>query len=655
MALKALEDYRLGDKLWRLSLTAILGFGWMFLTPAYSDDPLQIAANQISQLESDVQKLTDQAKTQELIDLAKSKYSAAVAAKQNMQDAQTAYDTAVSDGATATTAKNNAQSAVDAQQTVRDSAYTNLQSKQDALDIANINLSNTPVPSSGSQGVSFRIYPLSRNGNTAYLSQYAGLMCQGALPYFYTYAGDGAICGSSQNIIGIFNATLTIPEGINDVYFAGYTDDGFKLYVNGALEISNWREQGGTWSQYSRHFDTSTNKTLQLEVWWYNGGGPGIMTIGWGYNGIWTGIPSSYLSYGQGSSQGVIDTYNQAVSAQQNAQTNYNNALSTYNTENDLLIQYNQNLTTAEQNLTTANENLTTAEQNLANSTSNYNTAVTEMQTAIVNAQTEYNKQWDFEEKQRVAAAIAQSLANQPQPTPEPTIIVDPTPEPTVEPSIAPTPTPEQTKPSDPTPEPTPETKPSVEPTPNPTPEPSIEPSPEPSPQPTDINPSPTSEPTQDPVVIPDKTDNSPVSPQMANLIADITNSNTLTKLTPEQKIAVAGTLGIKTEELAKVAELAKADPNVGQALQEFGDRANANLNAPMPYTLADATTEVAAEKFLSDPIGALTNIDLTQVLSPSEWGKDMTDDQREKAQEVIVPVIIASNLVAAAMTRRIK
>ena len=94
-------------------------------------------------------------------------------------------------------------------------------------------------------------------------------------------------------------------------------------------------------------------------------------------------------------------------------------------------------------------------------------------------------------------------------------------------------------------------------------------------------------------------------------------------------------------------------DPNVGKALQEFGDRANANLDAPMPYTLADATTEVAAEKLLADPIGALTNIDLEKVLSPSEWGKDMTDDQREKAQEVIVPVIIASNIVAASMTRR--
>jgi len=47
-------------------------------------------------------------------------------------------------------------------------------------------------------------------------------------------------------------------------------------------------------------------------------------------------------------------------------------------------------------------------------------------------------------------------------------------------------------------------------------------------------------------------------------------------------------------------------------------------------------------------------DIDIEQILNPSEWGKDMTDDQREKAQEVVIPVIIASNIVAAAMTRRI-
>jgi len=56
----------------------------------------------------------------------------------------------------------------------------------------------------------------------------------------------------------------------------------------------------------------------------------------------------------------------------------------------------------------------------------------------------------------------------------------------------------------------------------------------------------------------------------------------------------------------------------------------------------------------LADPIGALTDIDFGALLNFSELGSDMTDDQREKAQEVIIPVVIAANIVAAAMTRRI-
>jgi hypothetical protein len=99
---------------------------------------------------------------------------------------------------------------------------------------------------------------------------------------------------------------------------------------------------------------------------------------------------------------------------------------------------------------------------------------------------------------------------------------------------------------------------------------------------------------------------------------------------------------------------LAQSNTAVAKALESFTEKAKQNADAPMPYTLADAVTEAQTEQFLADPIGALTNIDLSKVLDPSEWGKDMTDDQREKAQEVIVPVIIASNIVAAAMTRRI-
>jgi hypothetical protein len=124
--------------------------------------------------------------------------------------------------------------------------------------------------------------------------------------------------------------------------------------------------------------------------------------------------------------------------------------------------------------------------------------------------------------------------------------------------------------------------------------------------------------------------------------------------LTAEAKQEVASELGISASEVSQVAESMKSNQAVAAAFVEFSDRAEQAGDASMPYTLADATTEVQTEAFLSDPLGAFTNIDFGKVLNPSEWGKDMTDDQREKAQEVVVPVIIASNIIAAAMTRRI-
>jgi single-stranded DNA-binding protein len=41
------------------------------------------------------------------------------------------------------------------------------------------------------------------------------------------------------------------------LYFAAYTDDGSRIYVDGVLEAEQWREQGSTWSPYTRHFNTS--------------------------------------------------------------------------------------------------------------------------------------------------------------------------------------------------------------------------------------------------------------------------------------------------------------------------------------------------------------------------------------------------------------
>ena len=664
-------------KLWRLSLAAILGFGWLFLTPAsYSDDPLSIAAQEIAELNEKVGGLNEEQATRDLIDIAESKYDSAVAAKTNRDNKIAAYDAAVEAEATALSQKTAAQSAVDGQTVTVATALANKNNAQDELDVATINLNTansnlqsaqSVVNSAGSAGLQYTVYHLLRDGyvNGQHIAVPGSVICTGV---WNSASMNLPVCGYYEDIIVKFTGKITVPSSWTGVYFAGYTDDGFRMYVDGQLAVDNWVEQGVTWSPYSPIYNVSQDKTLDVEIWWYNGGGPGSYLLGWSIPGGWTTAGCAYtggwgvgfscnlntFSYGSGATQQQLDNLTAAQAAQTAAQNAYNtklqvrnDKLNVYNTENNTLNTYNQTLTTKTTAYDNAVSNTATALTNKNNAVTAYNQAIVDMNDAIDDAWDSYNSTWQFEEQQRVAAAIAAAMANQPQPTPEPTIA--PTPEPSPEPS------PEQTKPVDPTPEPSSDT--TDEPTPEPTvdPEPTVEPSPEPSPLPSDIDPEPTPEPKPTPAE-PSEEPSRPnvITEETANLIADLTSKDTLTKLSPEQKAAVAQGLGIKTEELAKVAALAAAEPTVAKALEEFGDRIKENAQATMPYTLADATTEIATEAFLADPIGALTSIDLDKLFDISNWGSDMTDDQREKAQEVVIPVIIASNIVAAAMTRRV-
>ena len=646
-------------------------FGWLFLTPAYSDDPLSVAAKEIAELNEKVVNLTEEADTRALIDIAEDKYDAAVSAKAARDTAYEQYDAAVAAKATALSEKTAAQNAVDGQTATVATALTNKNNAQDELDIAQINLNTansnlqtaqSAIQNSGGAGLQYTVYSLIRTSQGATPNQ---ILCTGT---WNSNSMQLPVCGNRyENFVVKFTGVITVPSWFTSTYFAGYTDDGFRMYVNGQLAVNNWREQGTTWSNYSPVYDVSEDKTLDVEIWWYNGGGPGSYHLGWAIPGGWTGAGCDYagdprvwgqnfscnlntFSSGSGATQQQLDDLTAAQQAQTAAQQTYNtklavsnDKLSVYNSAVSTLNTYNQTLTTkstAYSNAVTNTSNKLTAKNNAQ---STYNQAIIDMNDAIQDAWDLYNETYLFEEQQRVAAAIAAAMANQPQPTPEATV------EPSSEPS------PEQTQPDDPTPEPTPET--TDEATTEPTPEPEISPEPEqePSPQPTDINQESTPEPKPTPAE-PSEESSRPnvITEETANLIADLTSKDTLTKLSPEQKAAVSQGLGIKASELAKVVALAASDKSIAKALEEFGDRIKENASAPMPYTLADATTEVATEAFLSDPIGAITDIDFEKLFSPSEWGKDMTDDQREKAQEVVVPVIIAGNIVAAAMTRRI-
>jgi uncharacterized protein YjcR len=698
------------NKLFRITAATLLAFGWLFMTPANGDDPISLAAERIAELNYNLENLTDKAQTQELISISEDKYDAAVLTRDNKIAAEEEYSQAVDAESQALSNLNNkisllnaAQKAVDDQTPIVSTALTNRNNAQEALNIANINLQTTQsnMQAAGGTGLAYTVYALVRQGNVA---TPGSVLCSGTWNSNSMYL---PVCGNRyENFVVKFTGTITVPSWFTTTYFAGYTDDGFRMYVDGSLAVDNWQEQGTTWSDYSPVYDVSEDKTLGVEIWWYNGGGPGDYHLGWAIPGGWTGAGCDYagnprvwgenfscnlntFSSGPGPTQEQINAYNQALATRTSALATYNDKLSIYNTELSKLNTYNSELTTANTNKNNAQTYYETAQDNTQealdeknDAMEDYNNAIEDMNNAITAAEEEYIAQWDFEEKQRINAAIATALANMPKTEPTPEVTVEPTPEPSPEPSTEPTeepteePTPEPS--SEPTEEPTedPKPEPTDEPTPDPetTEEPVVEPTEEPTPEPTE-EPTPEPEPTINPEIedeelaelIPEK--GTGTAEDLSGVIANLTSkdnnlvtlspeqvaavSQTLKSLTQEAKAEIAGDLGIKPSEVAQIAEQMKSNPALASAFVEFAERAGDAGETPMPFTLADAVTEVQTEAFLADPLGSVLAVDVGELLSNfSELGSDMTDDQREKAQEVIVPVIIASQIAGAVMRR---
>ena len=684
----------------------MLAFGWLFMSPAYSDNPLSLAAQEIEELNDSIYDLGYKNEFISLIEEAEDKYDLAVSAQSSQTQTSALYDTSLASKATALQEKSTAQSAVDGQTVTVATALTNKNNAYDALGVANINLSTAQqaLGGAGGAGLAYDVYSLIRVNGLAAVDQF---LCSGTLN---SSSMQRPVCGNRyENFIVKFTGQITVPSWFTSTKFAGYTDDGFKMYIDGALVINNWVEQGPTWSAYSPLYDVTIDKVFDVEIWWYNGGGTGSYHLGWDIPGGWTGAGCDYagnprvwgenfscdlntFSSGSAPTQEQTNAYNSALAASTSAQDVYNDKLNVYNQAVSTLNTYNQTLTTKTNNYNTAVSNVATALQNKNNAISAYNQAINNVNSAIDNAWRYYDEQLRREIQIAIAQAAANAAANQPtpeptpEPSPEPTKepTPEPTPEPSTEPSTEPTeePTPEPTpEPSpeptvDPTEEPTPEPTPEVTPDPEPTEEPIVEPTPEPSPEP-GPEPEPEENPWTEPDVeitdevlaalIPEK--GTGTSEDLSGVIANLTSkdnklvvlspeqitavSQTLKALTQEAKAEVAGDLGIKASEVAQIAEQMKSNPALAEAFVEFSDRQAEAGEAPMPFTLADAVTEVQTEAFLADPLGAVFAVDPVELLSNfSELGMDMTDDQREKAQEVIVPVIIVSQIAGAVIRR---
>ncbi len=711
-----MEAERIIKRLTRITLATFLAFGWLLIAPteAHSDDPLTVAAQEIQELNDSVDDLGYQDDFIDLIEIAENKFASATNAKELKDDAYDAHEDAVEAEATALEAKNLAQSNVDGQTATvalalehKDNALEEKNDAQDALSIANINVQTTQsnMQAAGGEGLAYTVYTLVRQGNVA---TPGSVLCSGTWNSSHMQL---PVCGNRyENFIVKFTGQITVPSWFTSTYFAGYTDDGFRMYVDGNLAVDNWVEQGTTWSDYSPVYDVSEDKTLSVEIWWYNGGGPGSYHLGWAIPGGWTGAGCDYsgnprvwgqnfscnlntFSSGSGPTQSQINAYNDAVAAQAIAQTNYNNKLavyndklSVYNSENSTLSSMNQVLQTKTQEHLDAVADTEDALELKNSRIEIYNQSIIDLNNAISDAWEYYYEQSQRELNAAIAQAAANAAANQPtpeptpEPSPEPTEeptdepTPEPSPDPTDEPTEEPTPEPSPEPTVDPTDEPTPEPTPEVTPDPEPTEEPVVDPTEEPTPEP-QPEPTPEPEPTNNPEIedeelvelIPEK--GTGTAEDLSGVIANLTSkdnklvvlspeqvaavSQTLKALTQEAKAEVAQDLGIKSSEVEKIAEAMKSDPAIATAFVEFESRAAEAGDSAMPFTLADAITEVQTEAFLADPLGTLTDIDFDKLLSPTDWGKDMTDDQREKVQEVVIPVILVGNIVSSVMSLR--
>ena len=711
-------------KLLRITAATLLAFGWLFMSPegAHSDDPLTVAAKQIENLNSAVDKLDYKNGLINMIDIAENKFMYAKNLRDVRNTAIADYDDAVDAEALALEDMDLAQSNVDGQTATVALALEHKNNAYDALGVANINLSTAQqaLNNAGGAGLSYNVYSLIRVDGLAATDQF---LCSGTLNGNYM---TRPVCGNRyENFIVKFTGKITVPSWFTSTKFAGYTDDGFRMYIDGELAINNWREQGTTWSAYSPVYDVTSDKVFDVEIWWYNGGGPGSYHLGWAIPGGWTGAGCDYagdprvwgqnfscnlntFSSGSGATQEQTNDYNNALAAKNAAQQEYNDKLNVYNQAVATLNSYNQELTNKTSEYENAVNDTEDALFEKNNAISNFNNAILDVNSAIDDAWRYYDEQSQREIQRAIAQAAANAAANQPTPEPKPTVEPEkpkpsapptekPEPKPsgdtsTENPDPKPTqPGPKPTPPEEPKPEPTdkpnpeptdnpkpeepkPTPAPSPEPKPEPTPEPSVEPSPEPKPLPRpDFKPAENIDPViKDAVLaalIPQKGTGN--AEDLSGVIANLTSkdnklvklsveqtaavSQTLKSLTQEAKAEVAADLGIAPAEVAKVAETMKSNPAVAAAFVEFAERAGDAGDTPMPFTLADAVTEVQTEAFLADPLGAVFAVDPIELLSNfSELGMDMTDDQREKAQEVIVPVVIASQ-IAGAMIRRNK
>jgi len=290
---------------------------------------------------------------------------------------QSVVSTAQSEYNVTQSALTSATNAVSSQETVVATALTNKTNAENAVNNA------------GSTGLQYTVYDLLRDGyvNGQHIAVPGSVICTGVLN---SGSMNLPVCGNRYyDVIVKFTGKITVPSHWTSTKFAGYTDDGFRMYVNGNLAVNNWVEQGTTWSAYSPIYDVSVNKTLNVEIWWYNGGGPGSYLLGWAIPGGFTTAGCDYTGGWGVAFSCNLNTFSHGAAPTQEQLDARDTATALYNVENATLQSYIQAKSVAQSNHDTKTATLSSANSTLASLISQKNSAQSSLSTASSNLEKE--------------------------------------------------------------------------------------------------------------------------------------------------------------------------------------------------------------------------------------------------------------------------
>ena len=500
--------------------------------------------------------------------------------------------------------------------------------------------------------------------------------------------GSGSVMGGpADRVIVKFTGTITVPDEAVAVKYAVSSDDGSKMYIDGQLAISNWKDQGTTWSPYSPVYNTTTDKQQDFVLWYYENGGGATCTLGWmifnadgtGYFttpgasafGATTTTKDPALVAAAANAQAAIsitaqavvdaqaaydaklaernaawDAYTAAYTALNNGYAAVATASDAYNAAQAALSDATAQLTTAQAVLTLAQN---TAASDLANAqsaadiaTSAVNDAVTSLQSSSQQIVDLYKAKVAADAAAKAAAEAAAAAASRAswQEPPAP-----PAPEPAPSPAPAPPPTPEPSPSPVPTPAPSPAPIP-VTPTPAPAPAPA--PAPEPAPQP--------------PVVVPGLISNSP--DQLSNTTPKEEPPEALVAHIQEDKAGVenGGIEFFGTKDAPQVVgengQLTPPAPPPGSGLPIppeaitttatfIGQPGGTTFNAPdvaVPVVLTPVALPAALNAVPG--VGAAAEAVNQAYVAMANIGNDMSPVTRKKAKKILVATVVGGAII---------